>query len=115
MATKAKAAKPKAAIPSGWKKVERGAIVPWEKGMSVTGKFVEVRSAGKGNVLDMRVDGKLITLGAPTILVSMLRGFDKGDALYIECSGKTVETANGKAWGFEVYAPERASQEDLPF
>lgn len=108
------APKAKSGPPSGWTERARGEIVPWEEGMAVEGKLVEVRKAGNGFLLDLDsikgTDGELVTYGCPTVLKSKLRGVAVGTPVYIECLGKVLDTANGVAWDFTVHTPAAGKQ-----
>jgi hypothetical protein len=91
----------------GYAELEDSEIQSWAdlhaKNELVQGTVHRIRPAGKGKVLDMMVDGAVQTFGCPRILERKLEDMI-GRQVAILCLGKTVETENGTAWGFRVFA-----------
>lgn len=93
----------------GWKRQQRADIEKWEPGMEVSGVFLELRPGSMGQLVDLRdEEGKLRTYGAPTILASLLKPFDKGTEVLIECVGKIRNAKNQETWDFRIYTREGA-------
>lgn len=91
-----------------FRRLEKGTIVKWEKGLIVEGILDEIREgtsdlfAQKGHLVDIKTAEKgLITYSCPTILYNYLKQLDKGAFVRIECMGK-IKAKRGRAWDFIV-------------
>lgn len=101
----AEARPPVQGVPSGWREVEDLPIIGWAEvpqGQLIKGKLLAMRPAGKGNVIDLEIDGEPFTYGCPKVLERKLTGA-LGREVGIVCLGMTMDTDNGKAWDFRVF------------
>ncbi len=103
---------------AGYVELEDKPIIPWENlvGRVVEGKVHRIREGGKGFLLDLAVNGEVVTYGLPRVLQRKLEGVAEviGKTVAIICTGKTLDTPNGKAWDFKVYT-KGSPQANLPF
>lgn len=99
--------------PVKWKEedeVQQAEIEGWDEGKEIEGTFLELRDGSVGKLFDVQDwQGKLHTVGAPTILARLLKPVQAGDFIRVLCTGQVQNAKGQDTWTFRFWRKAKAS------
>lgn len=89
---------------------------PWSEGRQVAGLFLgaeEIPGVDSRKItFDVNMAGSKVSVWETAVLANYVAAMEVGKFYRVRCLGKTVETRNGKAWGFDVQELDTAEEQE---